>query len=168
MSDSGGVDAAHFRRVFGHLPTGVTVVTAFGVEEPVGMAANSVTSVSLEPPLLLLCPARASTTWPSLRERGRFCVNVLAHDHEGLSRRFAASGIDRFAGVPWHRRQAGPALDGAVAWIDCEIDAEHAAGDHTVVIARVLDLGVSGAYRPLVFFGGRYGTFAPAEGDGAA
>lgn len=161
----GDIDAAHFRRVFGHLPTGVTVVTAFVGESPVGMAANSVTSVSLEPPLLLICPARTSTTWPALRDARRFCVNVLAHEHERVSRQFAATGVDRFEGVPWHRRQAGPALDEAVAWIDCELDAEHPAGDHTIAIAKVLDLDVSGAYRPLVFFGGRYGTFAPVEGD---
>lgn len=165
MSGAEGIDAAHFRRVFGHLPTGVTVVTAFGEGEPLGMAANSVTSVSLEPPLLLVCPARTSTTWPALRKAGSFCVNVLARDHEAVSRQFAAAGVDRFAGVAFHRRRAGPALDEAVAWIDCEIDAEHPAGDHTIVIARVLDLDVSGAYRPLVFFGGRYGTFAPFEGD---
>ncbi len=164
MVAGAGPDPSHFRQVLGHLPTGVTVVTAFG-EEPVGMAANSVTSVSLQPPLLLICPARTSTTWPLLREAGRFCVNVLAHGHEEVSRQFAASGVDRFAGVAWHERRAGPALDEAVAWIDCEIDAEHPAGDHTIVIAKVLDLDVSGAYRPLVFFGGRYGTFAPFEGD---
>jgi 3-hydroxy-9,10-secoandrosta-1,3,5(10)-triene-9,17-dione monooxygenase reductase component len=163
-----GPDQAHFRRVFGHLPTGVTVVTAFSDGEPVGMAANSVTSVSLDPPLLLLCPARSSTTWPTLREAKRFCVNVLAHGHEEVSRQFAALDVDRFAGVPWHERPAGPALDEAVAWIDCEIDAEYPAGDHTVVIAKVLDLDVSGAYRPLVFFGGKYGTFAPFEVEDGA
>jgi len=165
MGGDAGPGPAHFRRVFGHLPTGVTVVTAFAGagEEPVGMAANSVTSVSLDPPLLLLCPALTSTTWPTLREAGRFCVNVLAHDHEEVSRQFAAAGVDRFAGVSWHPGRAGPALDDGVAWIDCEIDAEHPAGDHTIVLARVLDLDVSGTYRPLVFFGGRYGTFAPFE-----
>jgi 3-hydroxy-9,10-secoandrosta-1,3,5(10)-triene-9,17-dione monooxygenase reductase component len=163
--EQGGPDRERFRRVFGHLPTGVTVVTATLEGEPVGMAANSVTSVSLRPPLLLLCPALSSTTWPSLRQAGRFCVNVLAHDHEVVSRQFAASGIDRFDGVPWHARGTGPALDEAIAWIDCEIEAEHPAGDHTVVIAKVLDLDVSGAYQPLVFFGGRYGTFAPLDDD---
>jgi len=156
-------DPQRFRQVFSHLPTGVTVVTATLEGAPVGMAANSVTSVSLQPPLLLICPARSSTTWPSLRQAGGFCVNVLAHGHEHVSRRFAASGIDRFEGVAWHPREGGPALDEAIAWIDCEIEAEHEAGDHTVVIARVLDLDVSGGYQPLVFFGGRYGTFAPHE-----
>lgn len=116
--------------------------------------------------MLLLCPAHSSSTWPLLRQAGKFCVNVLAHDHENLSRQFAASGIDRFGGVAWHSRQSGPALDEAIAWIDCEIEAEHPAGDHTVVIAKVLDLNVSGAFQPLVFFGGRYGTFTPHEDDG--
>jgi 3-hydroxy-9,10-secoandrosta-1,3,5(10)-triene-9,17-dione monooxygenase reductase component len=153
-----------FRTVLGHLPTGVTVVTAHHSEGPVAMSANSVTSVSLEPPMILFCPAKSSTSWPRIRESGRFCVNIFGARHEEISRRFAARGVDRFAGVAWHERAAGPALDEAVAWIECTIEAEHEAGDHMIVVGAVdgLDLHEQGG-KPLVFFRGRYGSFAEAE-----
>ena len=150
-----------YRRVLGHLPTGVTVLTAFGEDgAPAGMAANSVTSVSLQPPMILVCPAKASTTWPTLRGAGRFCVNFMASHHAALCMRFARKDIDRFAGVDWHARAAGPALDDAIAWLQCEIFDERDAGDHTVVIATVTDIEASSERAPLVFFKGRYGTFS--------
>jgi flavin reductase (DIM6/NTAB) family NADH-FMN oxidoreductase RutF len=156
-------DAKRFREVLGHLPTGVTVITAYDGEAPTGMASNSVTSVSLQPPLLLFCPARTSLTWPKIHASGRFCVNVFAAHHEEASRRFAQRDIDRFAGVAWHERPAGPALDDAVAWIDCAIDAVHEGGDHLIVVGAVAGLDVrAGDVDPLVFFRGRYGSFAAA------
>ena len=157
----GNIASTEYRRVLGHLPTGVTVLTAFGEGgAPAGMAANSVTSVSLEPPMILVCPARSSTTWPTLREAGRFCVNFMASHHGDLCVRFARKGIDRFEGVDWHTRAAGPGLDDAIAWLQCEIFAEHDAGDHTVVIATVIDIEASAKGSPLVFFKGQYGTFS--------
>ena len=91
------IDPQRFREVLGHLPTGVTVVTAHHARGPVAMSANSVTSVSLEPPLILFCPAKTSSTWPAIRESGRFCVNVFAAHHEEISRRFAARGAQEFS-----------------------------------------------------------------------
>ena len=134
-----------FRHVLGHLPTGVAVITADGPNGPAGMTANSVTSVSLDPPLLLVCPARTSTTWPNVRASGRFCVNVMAGHHEEACRRFALKDADRFAGVDWHERPSGPAFHDAVAWIDCELRDEHDAGDHTIAVADVL--GIDAAAR---------------------
>ena len=158
------VDPERFRRVLGHLPTGVTVVTAHHPDGPVAMSANSVTSVSLDPPLILFCPAKSSTSWPRIRESGRFCVNVFAAHHEEASRRFAARGVDRFAGVAWHARPSGPALDDAVAWIECTIDAEHEAGDHLIVVGAVDEFDLrAGESDPLVFFRGRYGSFSPQD-----
>lgn len=148
-----------FREVFGHLPTGVTVVTARHEIGPVGMAANSVASVSLEPPLVLFCPAKTSTTWQLVRETGRFCVNVMAAHQEALCRKFALLGANRFDGVAWHERSCGPALDEAIAWIECEICVEHNAGDHVIVLGRVVSLEAATEATPLVFFRGRYGTF---------
>lgn len=153
--------ARELRHVFGHLPTGVTVITAFDGAAPTGMAVNSVTSVSLDPPLVLLCPARTSTTWPGIRRAGRFCVNVLAQNHEDACRRFALPGADRFGDLSWHGRYGGPALDDAVAWLDCELDAEHDAGDHTIAVARIRSVAAVSGVGPMVFFQGRYGTFAP-------
>jgi flavin reductase (DIM6/NTAB) family NADH-FMN oxidoreductase RutF len=156
-----GIDAQRFRQVLGHLPTGVTVVTAHGRDGPVAMSANSVTSVSLEPPMILFCPAKSSSTWPVMSESGRFCVNVFAAHHEEASRRFSARGVDRFAGVAWHPRPSGPALDDAVAWIECTIDAVHEAGDHLIVVGAVDELDMHDApVGPLVFFRGRYGSFS--------
>jgi flavin reductase (DIM6/NTAB) family NADH-FMN oxidoreductase RutF len=148
-----------FRHVFGHLPTGVTVITAGAGERMVGMAANSVTSVSLTPPLVLLCPARSSETWPVIRQAEAFCINILGQHHEEFCRQFSRKGTDRFAGVAWHQRRCGPGLDGAAAWIDCRIRDEHHAGDHTIVVAEVLEMEAAGAAAPLVFCRGRYGTF---------
>lgn len=150
-----------FRRVLGHLPTGVTVITGQGDTGPAGMAANSVTSVSLDPPLVLFCPSRSSETWPELRHAGRFTINVMAHHHGELTVRFAAKGIDRFAGLDCLEGAAGPRLRDAIAWIDCGLRDEHDAGDHTIVVADVLAIqsGSEEALKPLVFFRGSYGTF---------
>jgi 3-hydroxy-9,10-secoandrosta-1,3,5(10)-triene-9,17-dione monooxygenase reductase component len=154
------IDSERFREVLGHLPTGVTVITAHHRDGPVGMSSNSFTSVSLDPPLILFCPAKSSTTWPRIRESGSFCVNIFAAHHEQASRQFSRVGVDRFAGVSWHERPAGPALDDAVAWIECTIDAEHEAGDHLIVVGAVRRLEVRDAeVEPLVFFRGRYGSF---------
>jgi flavin reductase (DIM6/NTAB) family NADH-FMN oxidoreductase RutF len=155
------INSETFRRALGHLPTGVTVVTAHHRDGPVGMSSNSVTSVSLDPPLILFCPAKSSTTWPKIHEAGSFCVNVFASHHEEASRQFSRVGVDRFAGVSWHDRATGPAHDDAVAWIECTIDAEHDAGDHLIVVGAVQHLEVRpGEVEPLVFFRGRYGSFA--------
>jgi len=164
MTDAINIDPGHFRKVLAHLPTGVSIITAHGGGGPVGMAANSVTSVSLDPPLVLFCPARTSTTWPDLRAAERFCINIMAGHHEEVTRRFAARGVDRFAGVSFEDRPCGPALVDAVAWIECVLDAEHDAGDHTIVVARVtaMEAGPEIA-EPLVFFRGAYGSFRAAE-----
>jgi flavin reductase (DIM6/NTAB) family NADH-FMN oxidoreductase RutF len=158
------IDPDRYRLVLGHLPTGVTVVTANGADGPVAMSANSVTSVSLHPPMILFCPAKTSTTWPSIHGSARFCVNIFAAHHEEFSRRFAARGVDRFAGVAWHARPSGPALDDAVAWIECTIEAVHEAGDHLIVVGLVDELDVRDTdVDPLVFFRGRYGSFLEHE-----
>jgi 3-hydroxy-9,10-secoandrosta-1,3,5(10)-triene-9,17-dione monooxygenase reductase component len=154
---SGEVEPTEFRRVLGHLPTGVTAITAFAPEET-GMAVNSFTSVSLDPPLVLFCPSRTSTTWPKIRAAGRFCVNILAQHHGPVSKNFSLLDADRFAGLPWHRRSAGPALDDAVGWIDCSLYEEHLAGDHVIVVAMVDALAVAENVAPLVFVRGRYGA----------
>jgi flavin reductase (DIM6/NTAB) family NADH-FMN oxidoreductase RutF len=155
------IDSERFRDVLGHLPTGVTVVTARHRGVPVGMSSNSVTSVSLEPPLILFCPAQASKTWPKIHEAGSFCVNVFAAHHEEMSRQFSRVGVDRFAGVSFHDRPAGPALDDAVAWIECGIEAEYPGGDHLIVVGAVRHLEVrEGEVEPLVFFRGQYGSFS--------
>lgn len=156
-----GFDAATFRTVLGHFCSGVTIVTADDGGEPVGLTCQSFTSVSLDPPLVLFVPAKTSQSWPRIRAAGHFCANVLDEGQEELSRRFSLKGADKFAGVGYKAGLSGaPVLDGCLASIDCEIDAVHDAGDHDVVIGRVVDLAVGGGGGPLLFFRGGYGRFA--------
>lgn len=155
-------DPAFFRHVLGQLPTGVTLITGLDpAGRPVGMAVGSFTSLSLDPALVTFMPARTSTTWPVIRASGSFCVNVLAADQEQDCRRFAAPG-ERFASLDWHPGATGsPILDGAVAYIDCTLEAEHPGGDHDIVVGRVLDLDEQRSTLPLLFHRGGYGGFTP-------
>jgi 3-hydroxy-9,10-secoandrosta-1,3,5(10)-triene-9,17-dione monooxygenase reductase component len=152
------VDPAVMREVLGHFASGVTVVTAVTDDGPIGFTCQSFSSLSLEPPLVVFAPARTSYTWRRLRDIGRFCVNVLAEGQDAVSQNFARSVADKFAGVPWTPSAHGaPVLDDIVAWIDCELWAEYDGGDHTLVVARVLDLGGHPDRRPLLFHRGAYG-----------
>ena len=152
------VDPRVMRDVLGHFASGVTVLTADTGDGPIGFTCQSFSSLSLDPPLIAFAPARTSRTWPRLRAIGRFCINVLAEDQTELSVTFARSGTDKFAGVSWQPSAHGsPVLDGVVAWIDCELWAEYDGGDHTLVAARVLDLGADPTRRPLLFHRGAYG-----------
>lgn len=159
------IDGATFRKVLGHYPTGVCVVTATGADgSPTGLAVGSFTSVSLDPPLVAFFPDKGSSSWPRIAAAGRFCVNVLGSEQEALCRRFATRGADKFAGVS-HRLSAGgsPILDEVVAWIDCSLHAVHEAGDHYIVLGRVIELDLERAGKPLLFFRGRYGAFVPLD-----
>ncbi len=159
-------DSAEFRRVLGHFPTGVTVVTAVSDADPVGLAIGSFGSVSLDPPLVMFCPGKSSTSWPAIEASGSFCVNVLAEDQDAVSSRFAGREADKFAGISWDTRVTGsPVIQGCLAWIDCTIEAVHEAGDHWIVVGRVADLGVERPNgRPLIFFKGGYGALRQAPG----
>ncbi|WP_308201436.1 flavin reductase family protein [Sphaerisporangium perillae] len=155
-------DAMHFRNVLGRFATGVVAVTAIDPAggEPRGLVANSFTSVSLDPPLVSFCVAHTSATWPRLRTAPRLCVNVLSEQQEHVSRRLAAKGGDKFAGLTWTLSPGGgPVLDGTLAWIDCSLESEHVAGDHLIVVARVHDLDAHADQGPLLFFRGDYGRF---------
>ena len=157
------VEPARMREVLGHFASGVTVVTAVTDDGPIGFTCQSFSSLSLDPPLVVFAPARTSTTWPRLRTIGRFCVNVLAEHQTALSRSFARSGVDKFAGVPWSPSPHGsPVLGDVVAWLDCTLWAEYDGGDHTVAVARVVDLGADPGRPPLLFHRGRYGLLSPA------
>jgi 3-hydroxy-9,10-secoandrosta-1,3,5(10)-triene-9,17-dione monooxygenase reductase component len=146
-----------FRRVLGHFATGVTIITAMDGDEPVGVAANSFTSVSLDPPLVLFCVGRTSTTWPRIEQARRFAVNILGEHQEELSRLFATRGVDRFAQVEWHGGVGGsPVLHDVLAYVDCEFWAEYDGGDHIIVVGRALDLGVTHHAGPLLFYQGQY------------
>lgn len=155
---SSGFDTAEFRRVLGHMPTGVTVITSVHDGDPVGLAVGTFFSVSLEPPMVGFCAAKASTSFPAIEAAGNFCANVLADDQEAVSRVFASSGADKFRGLGWHDApdSGSPMLNDALAWIDCSIVSVTDAGDHVIVLGDVLGLGVNRPATPLVFFRGGY------------
>jgi len=163
------VDEARYRQALGHFCTGVTIVTAVepgpagqpGHGAPAGFSAQSFTSVSLDPPLVAMCPGSAILSWPSIRDAGVFCANILAHDQEALCRRFATRGVDKFQGIGWRPSHAtgSPVLDGVLAWVDARIEAVHQAGDHLIVVGRVVDLDVNREASPLLFYRGGYGRF---------
>jgi 3-hydroxy-9,10-secoandrosta-1,3,5(10)-triene-9,17-dione monooxygenase reductase component len=164
-----GSTADAFRHVLGHYPTGVAVITARTPDGPAGMSMNSFTSLSLEPPLVLFCPAESSRTWPLLRRAGKIAINVLSAGQKGVSRAFAARSADRFAGLAWTVGANGaPLLVDALGWLECSVQAEYPAGDHLVVIAGIDRMGVhEEIVDPLVFFKGAYyaGITAAIEGD---
>lgn len=167
MSDTPApIDAALFRRILGHYPTGVCVITARDADGAAsGMVVGSFTSVSLDPPLVAFFPDKGSSSWPRIEKTGRFCVNILGEEQGDLCRRFASKIENKFEGVSHRLSDAGlPILDGVVAWIDCTLEAVHEAGDHYIVLGRVraLDSDHPDA-RPLLFFRGGYGGFAPFE-----
>lgn len=158
------VDPQVLREVLGHFASGVTVVTAVTADGPAGFTCQSFSSLSLDPPLVAFAPGRTSQTWPKLRAIGTFCVNVLAEGQDDVSQNFARSVADKFDGVPWSTSAHGsPVLDGVVAWIDGELWAEYDGGDHSIVVARVLDLGADPDRRPLLYHRGTYGLLRPSE-----
>jgi 3-hydroxy-9,10-secoandrosta-1,3,5(10)-triene-9,17-dione monooxygenase reductase component len=160
---SPAADGARFRQVLGHFPTGVTVVTAGAEEGPVGLCVGSFTSVSLHPPLVAFCAGHSSTSYPRIEAAGHFCVNILAEDQEEIARTFAEKGMDdKFSGIGWRPSVVthAPVINDVLAWIDCEIGAIHEAGDHWIVVGRVLDLEIGHEGGPLVFFRGGFGRYS--------
>ena len=153
-----GVDPAQFRQLLGRFATGVTVITTRTPRgEAIGMTASSVASVSLEPPLLLVCVDRQHDMHPALEAGSRFVLNILAADQEWLSRRFADNTVeDRFDGVGYQESEDGvPLLEGTVAAIECTKQAAIPAGDHTVFIGVVTG-GTVTDRRPLLYYRGGY------------
>ncbi|WNF01290.1 flavin reductase family protein [Streptomyces luomodiensis] len=163
-SQLSGPDAARFRAVLGHFPSGITAITSRDAQgRPVGMTVASFTSVSLTPPLVAFLPGKTSSTFPVIAERGTFCVNVLAADQERICRALSVSGGDKFAEVAWLPGPHGdPVIDGVVAWIGCTVEAVHDAGDHYIVIGRVDDLDADSTASPLLFFKSRYNHLTSA------
>jgi len=152
-----GLDIGRFRQIMGRFASGVTVITAHHNGVNVGMTCQSFFSLSLDPLLVAFSPSRASSTYPTIRAAGHFAVNILAEHQRELCASFSAPGIDRWAGVDWSPGETGsPVLHDVVATIECEIEAEHEAGDHYIVVGRVLGMTESPAHRPLLYFQGNY------------
>lgn len=163
LTGPGSIDAIRFRSVLGRFATGVVAVTAIdpATGEPTGLAANSFTSVSLNPPLVAFCVAHTSTTWPKIRAADRYCINILADHQREICLQLATKGAAKFAGLTWAKSPAGqPVIDGAIAWLECSAQAEHLAGDHVIVVCQVHHLDTHHDTGPLLFYRGGYGRFA--------
>ena len=158
------MDASEFRRVMGHFPTGVTVVTTRLPDgRPCGLTVNAFCSLSLDPPLVLVCVERDAESHACILEAGFFAVNVLgAGKGEMLSRRFSSYGVeDKFAGVAYDEAVSGaPVLDAAIAWADCRLTDHHPGGDHTIFVGEVIT-GDAVDGLPLDYHRGGYGSFHP-------
>jgi 3-hydroxy-9,10-secoandrosta-1,3,5(10)-triene-9,17-dione monooxygenase reductase component len=154
-------DTAEFKEAMSRFATGVTIVAGLEDGQPVGFTCQSFVSLSIDPPFVAVAPARTSTSWPRIARAGSFCVNVLGHHQQEICEGFAVSGGDKFAGIDWHPAPAtgAPVIEGSLAWVDCEVELVHDAGDHELIIGKVLDLG-SGEGSPLLFYRKRFATVA--------
>jgi flavin reductase (DIM6/NTAB) family NADH-FMN oxidoreductase RutF len=156
------VDQQRFREVSGHFATGVTIVTASGPQGPAGLTTNAVTSLSLDPVLLLVCFDNGSRTLPAVRASRRFAVNILRLGQEDLARVFASKRVarEKFRAVTHTVAHGVPVLDDALAWLACDLVELHAGGDHTIGIGAVTQLDAPDDAAPLVWYRGAYTTVA--------
>jgi flavin reductase (DIM6/NTAB) family NADH-FMN oxidoreductase RutF len=151
------ITGERFRAVLGHVPTSVAIVAGVVDGAPRGLSVGTFVPVSLAPPLVGFFVDRKSTSWPPISRVGAFCVSVLGAHQAELSRQFAISNTDKFAGVKWREAPSGhPVIAGAVAWVDCSLGGETDAGDHVFVLGHVLDLGVESGATPLLHHRGGY------------
>lgn len=157
------VESAEFRRILGHWSTGVAIVCARAPDgHPCGLTANAFCSLSLDPPLVLVCVEKTADSHDCIRAAGAFAISVLASNDELTARRFAANdGNDKFEGVAYHTTPSGsPALDDALAWVDCTVHAVYPGGDHTIFVGAVVG-GDAVEGEPLLYYRGGYRGVGP-------
>jgi len=159
------IAAAEFRRVLSQFASGVTIVTTCdGDKRPTGLTASAFTSVSLEPPLVLVCIDHKSQSHGPLVEGGCFAVNILSVDQQALSRKFATTRLDKFDGVEFRLSELGlPIISAAIAHLECVTVSTHVAGDHTILVGRVEE-ATAGVGEPLLYFRGQYDRLRGAQG----
>lgn len=163
---STAVEPLQFRDALGHFASGITVITSQLDDEPIGFTCQSFYSVSMEPPLVSFSVMARSLSYPKIRQAGRFAVNILSNEQVSISNQFARRGNDKWRGVDWQRSTLGnPLIAGSLHWLDCEIHAEHVAGDHLIVLGEVKALNLNKAVsEPLLYFKGQYHSLAE-QGD---
>lgn len=163
-AEGGGrpVDPAVFREVLGAFASGITVVAALADDgRPAGLACQSFASLSLEPPLVLLCVGKGSSSWPTVRAADRFGISILAEEQRPVCEALGKRGEEKFAGVDWETSPHGAVrITGALATVDCALEAVHEAGDHYLVTARVLELTARDGGSPLLYYRSAYATGA--------
>jgi flavin reductase (DIM6/NTAB) family NADH-FMN oxidoreductase RutF len=162
MSAPAEIESETFRRVMGHFVTGVTVVSAFDGRQPFGITVNALSSVSLDPPLVMIALDRRRFLTPIVRAAGQYAVNILSEEQQALSDCFAGApvepGRDAFCGAAWHLGDSGlPLVDGAIAALECSVVETFSAGDHDLFIGRVDTLANDPAQpMPLLYYRRRY------------
>jgi flavin reductase (DIM6/NTAB) family NADH-FMN oxidoreductase RutF len=157
--------ASDFRNALGAFATGVTVITSRGEDHAYGMTANAFSSVSLDPPLVLVCVISGTTGAETIERNRNFAVNILGAHQEPISRYFSSrdrpQGAAAFEEIPHRTLATGcPILEGVAGYLDCRLAAAHEAGDHVIYIGEVLAIGHDGEVEPLLFHGGSYGKVA--------
>ncbi|MCF1489855.1 flavin reductase family protein [Pseudomonas sp. AA27] len=160
------IEPLRFREALGHYASGITVITSHSDGEPLGFTCQSFYSVSMNPPLVSFSVMSSSASYPGIRQAGRFAVNILSGEQVGISSQFARRGTDKWQGIDWQTSPLGnPIIAGSLHWLDCEIHAEHAAGDHLIVIGEVKALNVqdADAAQPLLYFKGQYRSLAAVD-----
>lgn len=159
------MDAADYRRLMGFWATGVSVITAQGREGPAGATANALTSLSLVPPLALVCFDLSSRTLSAVRESERFCINMLASGQENVSGVFATkkSQEEKFAEIDHRLEHGAPVIADCLAWLVCSLDAELRRGDHAIAIGQVLAGETNEDAAPLLFYRASYLTLPEQE-----
>jgi 3-hydroxy-9,10-secoandrosta-1,3,5(10)-triene-9,17-dione monooxygenase reductase component len=154
-----GLDQARFREALGHFATGITIVTATDAGEPVGFSCQSFAALSLDPPMVILAPAKTSTSWPRIARAGSFCVNILGEHQEAVCRAFAVSGGDKFDGIDWSPGVTGaPVITGSLAVVECTLGTIYEGGDHELVTGHVVTMEI-GEGSPLIFYRSGFGRF---------
>ncbi|MEV6741342.1 flavin reductase family protein [Streptomyces sp. NPDC051104] len=162
------LDRNGMRRVLGRFTTGVTVVTTGGAK-PHGMTANSFTSVSLSPPLVLICVLREAAMHEAVLDRKSFAISVLSAQQEDLARYFAdrrrPRGVQQFAPIEWSpgRFTGSPIVGGALSWLECSLTATYEGGDHSIFVGEVLDMGLQDEEDALLFYNGGFHDLHPKE-----
>ncbi|WP_166219397.1 flavin reductase family protein [Pseudomonas atagonensis] len=157
------IEPLHFREALGHYASGITVITSHINGQPIGFTCQSFYSVSVNPPLVSFSVMSSSASYPGIRQAGRFAVNILSGEQVGISNQFARKGTDKWHNVEWQKSPLGnPVIVGSLHWLDCEIHAEHTAGDHLIVIGEVkaLNLQETATVQPLLYFKGQYCNIA--------
>ena len=157
------IEPLSFREALGHYASGITVITSQLDGEPIGFTCQSFYSVSTSPPLVSFSVMASSASYPKIRQAGRFVVNILSDEQAGISNQFARKGTDKWHAVEWQQSPLGnPIIAGSLHWLDCKIHAEHAAGDHLIVIGEVkaLSLQATPVTQPLLYFKGQYCNIA--------
>lgn len=157
-------DSMSLRRALGQFCSGITVVASVVDSIPIGLTCQSFFSLSLEPPLVALAASKSSTSFPLVRARRLFSVNVLADHQRAVSAALAHTGVDKWAGIEWHAGRHGqPILPGSLVSLECRLETVHETGDHYLVVGEVLDLNLGERAQPLLYFRGEYREVAAAH-----